>query len=357
CRELRNCRSLRCPGSSGLHPGGKQKLEQLPPLSRIRDCSAWLAGRLAGGMGWLRLLAAAPALCVLLPQTVLIVCGISLYNTWITPGSMGSLLEPNEDSQHRMAKVTGDMTGGQLLIPMSALLLSLRLPACCYADSMDAMITSTKKLKETIKEARITEGPETLRVLNRSRAQFYCKAEGSPAPEIQWLVNGKPVRNSARHLTYDMAFGKILRIESVDAVTDRNLLVSCVAKNAVSSTPAVANASLHVYSTPPAGFPRIVEAPKMQVTERSQRVRMGCYAQGARPMRYQWTRSEVRLDLSRPRLQLSNGSLIIEKVLPEDDGKYQCSVTNSVGTVYSEPAHLYVREDVVQILDWLMRYN
>uniref|UniRef100_A0A1I8IJX6 protein-tyrosine-phosphatase n=1 Tax=Macrostomum lignano TaxID=282301 RepID=A0A1I8IJX6_9PLAT len=81
----------------------------------------------------------------------------------------------------------------------------------------------------------------------------------------------------------------------------------------------------------------------MQVTERSQRVRMSCYAQGARPMRYQWTRSEVRLDLSRPRLQLSNGSLIIEKVLPEDDGKYQCSVTNSVGTVYSEPAHLYVR--------------
>uniref|UniRef100_A0A1I8FGW9 Ig-like domain-containing protein n=1 Tax=Macrostomum lignano TaxID=282301 RepID=A0A1I8FGW9_9PLAT len=43
----------------------------------------------------------------------------------------------------------------------------------------------------------------------------------------------------------------------------------------------------------------------MQVTERSQRVRMGCYAQGAGRLRYQWTRSEVRLDLSRPRLSSS----------------------------------------------------
>uniref|UniRef100_A0A1I8JQW9 Ig-like domain-containing protein n=1 Tax=Macrostomum lignano TaxID=282301 RepID=A0A1I8JQW9_9PLAT len=246
------------------------------------------------------------------------------------------------------------------------------------------------------KEARITEGPETLRVLNRSRAQFYCKAEGSPAPEIQWLVNGKPVRNSARHLTYDMAFGKILRIESVDAVTDRNLLVSCVAKNCrlkyagcgkrfaacllnschlcrhhLSSAATIAALPPLPHPSPPplsqlaaqpppaSGFPRIVEAPKMQVTERSQRVRMGCYAQrcqaDALPVD---AGSEVRLDLSRPPACSSADAIgkfnaeqpqevllkTQRKCSPEDDGKYQCSwLTNSVGTVYSEPAHLYVR--------------
>uniref|UniRef100_A0A1I8J799 protein-tyrosine-phosphatase n=1 Tax=Macrostomum lignano TaxID=282301 RepID=A0A1I8J799_9PLAT len=198
------------------------------------------------------------------------------------------------------------------------------------------------------KEARITQGPETITVLDNTAALFICRAEGSPAPEIEWLVNNRRVTpRLPRYFSFAISFGKVLRAELVRASEDNNTLIACVAKNAVSSRSVTQTARLYVYpkaSVIPAGFPRIVKPPGMQVVEKDQRVTLTCQVNGEPRPRVLWIKDYIPVDLSLPRLSMSpNGDLIIAQALPQDDGKYACIARNVHGSAESADAQLYVR--------------
>ena len=73
----------------------------------------------------------------------------------------------------------------------------------------------------------------------------------------------------------------------------------------------------------------------------------GLQAIGAQPLRYQWERKEtlgwhyLSSGTSGERIQgVQTAILTIDKVQKSDEGQYQCIVSDSVGSVKSQPATL-----------------
>jgi len=100
----------------------------------------------------------------------------------------------------------------------------------------------------------IVVAPEDQKVTAFGIANFYCRATGSPTPEVEWRKSGQRIgRNHKRYVTVDAGDGSVvLRVEPVRARRDEDTY-ECHADNGV-GTPAVATSRLDVYPDEQSGL-------------------------------------------------------------------------------------------------------
>lgn len=100
----------------------------------------------------------------------------------------------------------------------------------------------------------IAVAPEDQKVEQSGVANFYCRATGTPAPDVEWRKSGQRIgRHHKRYLIVEAGDGAVvLRIEPVRARRDEDTY-QCHADNGV-GTPAVASARLDVYSDEQSGL-------------------------------------------------------------------------------------------------------
>ena len=74
---------------------------------------------------------------------------------------------------------------------------------------------------------------------------------------------------------------------------------------------------------------------------------LNCSAFAIPPADYIWTRDEQQVDIDGVRVQLDNGSLIINTLSRSDAGQYVCRASNEHGEIVSDPASLVVMGECV----------
>ncbi|XP_051170943.1 tyrosine-protein phosphatase Lar isoform X3 [Leptopilina boulardi] len=192
----------------------------------------------------------------------------------------------------------------------------------------------------------ILVSPLSQQVKSGGIASFFCRAGGTPPPQIYWRKNGKKVSQSqSRYQVEQNQNGAIFRIEPVRPQRD-NVLYECVAENGVGDAVS-ATAQLTVYEAEslPNGFPMITQAPTTKVVEMGHNALLSCSAIGSPSPIISWVRNSVPIDTSNPRYTvLESGALQITMSEVKDQGKYECVANNSVGTEYSKSTMLYVKE-------------
>ncbi|VVC96329.1 unnamed protein product [Leptidea sinapis] len=204
----------------------------------------------------------------------------------------------------------------------------------------------------------ITIRPRNLQVRANGIAAFYCAARGDPKPNIQWRKNGKRVSSmQSRYQVSGMesaagpgANGAVLRIEPVRAQRD-DATYECVAENGVGdAVTAIATLSVFEADKAPPGFPTISPPPTTMVVEVGHTATLPCQASGNPTPKVRWLWNSLPLDVAmNPRYALLNdkmlGALQIVKSEEEDQGKFECVAENSIGTEFSKPTSLYVKDN------------
>ncbi|XP_015921139.1 neuroglian [Parasteatoda tepidariorum] len=154
---------------------------------------------------------------------------------------------------------------------------------------------------------------------------FECVAGGVPAPEVNWFMNGVPLKeaksNPRRRLD---SSANVLTIEGLRK-TD-TAVFQCNASN--NHGYAFRDFYLNVLALPPT----ITERPELVTSAVvSSMVILRCRVFGAPNPVIKWQKGKQ--DLKGDRFQVQqNGDLEITDVRPQDEGEYNCLATNKFGT-------------------------
>lgn len=155
---------------------------------------------------------------------------------------------------------------------------------------------------------------------------FECVAGGIPAPEVEWFMNGVPMKdvkpNPRRRLD------KSANILSIEALKKSDTAVfQCNASNIHGYV--FRDFYLNVLALPPT----ITERPE-PITSAvvSSMVTLRCRVFGAPNPKIKWLRENQ--DLKGDRFQVQeNGDLEITDVRPQDEGEYSCYASNKFGDI------------------------
>ncbi|XP_054715079.1 neuroglian-like [Uloborus diversus] len=155
---------------------------------------------------------------------------------------------------------------------------------------------------------------------------FECVAGGIPAPEVEWYMNGVPlkdVKSSSRRKLDRKA--NVLVIEGLKK--SDTAVFQCNASNIHGYT--FRDFYLNVLALPPT----ITERPE-PVTSAviSSMVTLRCRVFGAPNPKIKWMRDNQELKSDRFQLQ-GNGDLEINEVRAQDEGEYTCSASNKFGDI------------------------
>ena len=88
--------------------------------------------------------------------------------------------------------------------------------------------------------------------------------------------------------------------------------------------------------------PVITEKPKDQTLKEDEKAVLNCKATSEPPSKITWLKDGDRIREDARVVVLSNGSLVINKVLPKDTGVYKCSADHDGGWSDSAEARLIV---------------
>ncbi|CAD5228101.1 unnamed protein product [Bursaphelenchus xylophilus] len=162
--------------------------------------------------------------------------------------------------------------------------------------------------------------------------QIECFAYGFPAPTYSWTrMDGKPL--SKRHQITN--FGRVLKI--LAAQPEDAVVYKCTATN----ERGVASAELHLVIQSP---PSILRPLKDTMTSVYSEVKFSCPSAEPTPghgSHIEWFRNGQPLvpilmaPEDRKRLKLKGNDLILKDVQEEDEGIYQCRLTNEIGSTGS----------------------
>uniref|UniRef100_S4RZ80 Roundabout, axon guidance receptor, homolog 2 (Drosophila) n=1 Tax=Petromyzon marinus TaxID=7757 RepID=S4RZ80_PETMA len=201
------------------------------------------------------------------------------------------------------------------------------------------------RLRQEDAPPRIAEHPSDLIVSRGEPATLNCKAEGRPAPTVEWYKDGERVetdRDDPRSHRMLLPTGSLFFLRIVHGrrtKTDEGSYV-CVARNylgeAVSRNASleVANIRRNYRSSPSA----------VKVAAREPAV-MECRPPRGHPEpTVSWKRNGVALTDKDERVTIRGGKLMISNTQKADAGMYVCVGTNMVGERDSEPAELAVFE-------------
>ncbi|XP_078451083.1 roundabout homolog 1-like [Lampetra planeri] len=189
---------------------------------------------------------------------------------------------------------------------------------------------------------RITEHPSDLIVLRGEPATLNCKAEGRPAPTVEWYKDGERVeigKDDHRTLLHTGSLF-FLRVQHTRRTkTDEGSYV-CVARNYLGEAVS-RNASLHIAML----RDDFRQQPADVVAAAGEAAMLECVPPRGHPEpTVSWKKDGVILRSGNDAVRINGGRLSISEVRRSDGGEYVCVATNSVGVRESKPAQLFVKE-------------
>uniref|UniRef100_A0AAZ3QXE4 Roundabout, axon guidance receptor, homolog 2 (Drosophila) n=1 Tax=Oncorhynchus tshawytscha TaxID=74940 RepID=A0AAZ3QXE4_ONCTS len=192
---------------------------------------------------------------------------------------------------------------------------------------------------------RIVEHPSDLIVSKGEPATLNCKAEGRPAPTVEWYKDGERVetdRDNPRSHRMLLPSGSLFFLRIVHgrrSKPDDGSYV-CVARNYLGEAVS-RNASLEVALL----RDDFRQNPQDMVVAAGEPATLECQPPRGHPEPTTfWRKDKARLDLKGDRVTVRGGKLTISNTRKSDAGMYVCVATNMVGERDSETAQLSVFE-------------
>ncbi|KAM6165457.1 hemicentin-1 [Erethizon dorsatum] len=170
------------------------------------------------------------------------------------------------------------------------------------------------------------EIPSDVGVLLGENVELTCKANGIPAPVIQWLRNGKSITNGETEKIRVTANGSTLSIYGAHT-SDMGKYI-CVATNPAGEDDRIFNLNVYV---PPKIRGNKEEAEKL-IALVDTSINIECRATGTPPPQINWLKNGLPLPLSSHVRLLSAGQVIrIARVQVSDVAVYTCVASNRAG--------------------------
>ncbi|XP_008330699.1 roundabout homolog 3 isoform X5 [Cynoglossus semilaevis] len=192
---------------------------------------------------------------------------------------------------------------------------------------------------------RIIEHPSDLIVSKGEPATLNCKAEGRPAPVVEWYKDGERVetdREDPRSHRMLLPSGSLFFLRIVHgrrSKPDEGVYV-CVARNYLGEAVS-RNASLEVAIL----RDDFRQTPMDVVVAAGEPAVMECLPPRGHPEpTISWKRNNIRVNDRDERITMRGGKLMISNTRKSDAGMYVCVGTNMVGEKDSDPAELVVFE-------------
>ncbi|XP_017664939.1 PREDICTED: roundabout homolog 3 [Lepidothrix coronata] len=231
----------------------------------------------------------------------------------------------------------GSNSSSSLLLGINRSIAALHLPDLTPGNGSHSQLEDTAP--------RIVEHPTDLLVSKGEPATLSCKAEGRPAPAVEWYKDGERVetdREDPRSHRTLLPGGSLFFLRILHGrrgKPDEGVYV-CVARNYLGEATS-RNASLAVavlrddFRQPPGDV--VVAAGEPAVLE--------CVPPRGHPEpSVSWKKNGVRLSDKDEHLTIRGGKLMVASTRKSDAGVYVCVATNVVGERDSEPAELVVFE-------------
>ncbi|XP_061113347.1 neurofascin-like isoform X2 [Conger conger] len=185
------------------------------------------------------------------------------------------------------------------------------------------------------------EKPANLIVAPDENGRIVCRAQGTPKPTVQWLVNGEPIElarpNPSRQVSGDTLIFRSVQIGS-------SAVYQCNASNDYGYI--LGNAFVHILDA----APRML-GPWNQVVKaiENNRTFLHCSYFGAPVPELRWFKEGQSTILTGSQYRtLPNGTLEIRRVRSHDQGFYTCVVTSRMGR-----AENHVRLEVKEATQFL----
>ncbi|XP_016159324.1 PREDICTED: roundabout homolog 3 [Ficedula albicollis] len=228
-------------------------------------------------------------------------------------------------------------SNSSLLLGINRSIAALHLPDLAPGNGSHSQLEDTAP--------RIVEHPTDVLASKGEPATLSCKAEGRPAPVVEWYKDGERVetdREDPRSHRTLLPGGSLFFLRILHGrrgKPDEGVYV-CVARNYLGEATS-RNASLEVavlrddFRQPPGDV--VVAAGEPAVLE--------CVPPRGHPEpSVSWKKNGVRVSDKDERLTIRGGKLMVASTHKSDAGVYVCVATNVVGERDSEPAELVVFE-------------
>ncbi|XP_068440521.1 roundabout homolog 2 isoform X2 [Clinocottus analis] len=197
---------------------------------------------------------------------------------------------------------------------------------------------------------RIAEDPSDLIVSKGEPATLNCKAEGRPAPGIEWYKDGERVetdKDDPRSHRMLLPSGSLFFLRIVHGRRSKpdEGVYTCVARNYLGEAIS-RNASLDVAIL----RDDFRQAPSDVVVAAGEPAVLECLPPRGHPEpTVSWKRNNARVSTKDDRISMRGGKLMISHTRKSDAGMYVCVGTNMVGERDSDPAELVVYERPVLV--------
>lgn len=182
-----------------------------------------------------------------------------------------------------------------------------------------------------------TVHPQNIEADIASTVKLECVAVGSPPPEITWFKDDVAATPTGR--TFISPDGTLLEIK--DAKESDSGLYVCEARNQLGFREVSAKVKITKTTKGP---PQFIYKPYNIETFIGSTIELPCKAEGDPSPGIQWQKDGATMQRTgRTKVSLT-GNLYIYSVLPEDQGRYECTAINDYGRV-SSSSYVTVKEN------------
>ncbi|XP_023584560.1 myosin light chain kinase, smooth muscle isoform X1 [Trichechus manatus latirostris] len=207
-----------------------------------------------------------------------------------------------------------------------------------------AMAGVAPSFSSVLKDCTVIEGQDFV---------LQCSVQGTPVPQITWLLNGQPIQYA-----HSSCEAGVAELHVQDALPEDHGIYSCVAENTLGQASCSARVTVHEKKSDRKSEYLLPVAPSkpiapvflqglsdLKVMDGSQ-VTMTVQVSGNPPPEVIWLHNGKEIQESEDfhfEQQGTHHSLYIQEVFPEDTGTYTCEAWNSAGEVRTQ-AVLMVQE-------------
>ncbi|XP_047443825.1 hemicentin-1 isoform X2 [Mugil cephalus] len=197
----------------------------------------------------------------------------------------------------------------------------------CVASNVEGKAQKTYQLTIQVPPSISgSEMPGEMGVLLNESIQLVCRAQGTPAPTIQWLKDGEAInstRNKGIRISPDGSRLTVIRADNTDSGK-----YTCVAANAAGEEDRIFNLNVYV--------PPVIDGSADSVEQLSavldSSVNIECVATGSPLPQLNWLRNGLPLPVSSHVRLLSAGQVLrITRIQVSDGGSYTCVASNRAG--------------------------
>ncbi|VDM31784.1 unnamed protein product [Hydatigera taeniaeformis] len=213
-----------------------------------------------------------------------------------------------------------------------------------------------------IEPARIVEGLQDTKAIHGEDVVLFCRASGNPEPQVTFLWNSQelgpslsesgPGIPSSGMIVRALPKGNGLTLRAKLQMSNNGDTVTCRVYNQFGTDSTKARITVYdANEPPPKGLPKITENPTTTIGQVGDSTHLHCEVSATPVASVVWIKdtffpldlSDSRYRLIGEKICLRSGSLVIESLLEEDSGVYECMARNIIGTAISNAGHLNVR--------------